>query len=118
MKMTGEMLDDAIRTEFERMLTLTEGSDEYKRAYDRLRSLYTLKIDESKISVDEKIKLTQMLENAKDRKIDVLIKVGEIVVPSVLTLIFVIWGFKFEETGTFTSNVFRIIWSKFKLGKK
>ena len=52
-----------------------------------------------------------------DRVLNVLVKLTEIGVPAIVYNVWMKRGFEFEETGTYCSNTFKNLFSKFKLGK-
>ena len=111
---TRKLLNEEIETEFRNLYTLGAGSEEHAKAVEDLAKLYRLKIDEDKIHVEEDVKLTQTM---KDWWID-LGKMGVEAMGVILPLMFyAAWmrrGFKFEETGTFTSTTFRGLFSRFR----
>ena len=120
------LLDDLNETD------LLLSDEEVERRVDIIERLYKLCLDEKKIEYDHEIALKQqnLAEKAQtndvsnkimeldglrfDTKLDIckeLIKTGAIIT------FYAIWmkqGFKFEETGTYTSQTFRGLFSKFK----
>lgn len=65
-------------------------------------------------SCEEQFKAEQLKEQVKDRYFKVGIAAAEIIIPIVFYGVWLKRGFKFEETGIFTSTTFRSLWSKFK----
>lgn len=113
-----KMLEEEIKTEIQRLSTLTPGSKERIAAVDELSKLYHLKIDEAKSLEDAKVKTDLMSEQAKDRYFKLGIAAAELVIPLVFYSTWMKRGFKFEETGTFTSTTFRGLFNRFKPTKK
>jgi hypothetical protein len=85
--------------------------------------LETRKIDgaEIKNNSDQDLKVKELDMNSKrdielrsDRIIKVITDTAVVVVPIVFYNVWMNKGFKFEETGTYTSNTFKNMFSKFK----
>lgn len=64
-----------------------------------------------------KIEFERDIELRSDRIIKVLVDGATILVPIIFYNVWMNRGFKFEETGTYTSNTFKNLFSKFKPGK-
>lgn len=122
-------LTEEIKEQFDELRALPPGSDERANAVEDLAKLYKLKIEENKADqdyterCDKRIleaeqKLAELNEQAKDRNYRLVVEVGL----GVSYLIFYgIWmkkGFKFEETGTFTSSTFKGLTHLFKPTKR
>lgn len=130
------LLSEEIKTEIEDLSSLEPGSKEKSQAVDDLATLYRLKIEESKAdwdadekynrrimeenqqSVENAQKSEQLSEQVKDRYFKVGIAAAEIVLPLAFYALWMKKGFKFEETGTYTSTTFRGLFSRFKPTKK
>ena len=67
---------------------------------------------------DELIRKEQLAEQVKDRYIRLGIAAAEIILPLMFYSKWMKKGFKFEETGTFTSTTFRGLFNRFKPTKK
>ena len=67
---------------------------------------------------DEDIKRTQISEQIKDRYFKVGIAAAELVIPLVFYGIWMNKGFKFEETGAYTSTTFKGLFNRFRPTKK
>jgi hypothetical protein len=113
-----KMLEEEIQAAIQRLSSLTPGSKERTAAIDELSKLYHLKIDEVKSLEDTKVKKDQMSEEAKDRYFKLGIAAADLIIPLVFYGTWMKKGFKFEETGTFTSTTFRSLFSRFKPTKK
>lgn len=118
---TKELLEEKITEELKSLSNMKMGSDEKIAVVDELTKLYKLKIEEIKTETDLKeidIKEKQLSEQVKDRYFRTGIAAAEIILPLVLYAAFMRKGFKFEETGTYTSTTFRNLLTRFKPSKK
>lgn len=124
-----DLLEEEIKSEIENLSSLNAGSQEHSAAVESLAKLYKLKIEEDKSSMDyyEKeesrntelnIKRNQMDEAVKDRYFRLGIAAAELVLPLMFYGIWMNRGFKFEKDGTYTSQTFRGLFSRFKPTKK
>lgn len=77
-----------------------------------------LKDENSVREHDELIRKEQLAEQVKDRYIRLGIAAAEIILPLIFYSKWMKKGFKFEETGTFTSTTFRGLFNRFKPTKK
>ena len=127
-----EMLNDEIKTTFDKLKSLSEGTKERESAIKDLDTLYQLSLDEEKLDLEAEIKNADRGEASKnaldetrlkeaqfkDQKKDRYFRVGMEAAGIILPLVFYgIWyhdGLKFEETGTFTSATLRGLFSQFK----
>lgn len=131
-KDTKTMLDEEIRSELEKISSLKLGDKEHTAAVDSLATLYKLSIEETEKErefmkrnehdlIEEReleLKNAQLEEQKKDRWWRLGLDAASIVLPLTFYAIWMRRGFKFEETGTFTSTTFRGLFSKFKPTKK
>lgn len=131
-----ELLDKEIADEIRKLSSLSDGSKEKSEAIEDLTKLYRLKIDESKMEwdVDEKysrremeketsakddeFRNIQLNEQVKDRYFRVGIAAAELIIPLIFYGIWMRKGFKFEETGAFTSTTFKGLFNRFRPTKK
>lgn len=67
---------------------------------------------------EQALKEEQLKDQIKDRYVRIGIAAAELVIPLVFYGIWMRKGFKFEQTGTYTSSTFRGLFSKFKPTKK
>ena len=67
---------------------------------------------------DEQFKSCQLNEQMKDRYFKVGIAAAELLIPLMFYGIWMRKGFKFEETGTYTSTTFRGLFNRFRPTKK
>ena len=102
-----ELLSEQIAGEFGDLASLETGSEEHARAVDDLVKLYKLRIDESKADSDT-------AANAKDRYLRLGMEIAGLVLPLVFYAHWMKLGFKFEETGAFTSTTFRGLFNRFR----
>ena len=94
-----DLLDKQIKTEILKLSTLEAGSKDKTTAIDDLAKLHRLKIEE---------------ESRKDRYFRLGVEAAGIILPLIFYGIWLKRGFKFEETGTFTSTTFRSLFNKFR----
>ena len=120
-----ELLEEEIKSEIENLSSLEAGSQQHSAAVESLAKLYKLKIEEDKTSMDyyEKeenrnteidLKRNQMDEAVKDRYFRLGIAAAELILPLMFYGIWMNRGFKFEKDGTYTSQTFRSLVSRFK----
>lgn len=132
----NELLDEEIAAEIQSISEMKDGSTEKSKAISDLATLYKLRIEENKNlwEADEKydrrkmeeeaglrdedIKRTQISEQIKDRYFKVGIAVAELMIPLVFYGIWMNKGFKFEETGAYTSTTFKGLFNRFRPTKK
>lgn len=108
------LLYDEIETLFEKLRTLTPGSDEHKAVTDELAKLMDRAIEIERVNNDCKdkadireneqaLKQQQFEDEKRDRLVKNILTAAGIVLPLIVT----IWGtkvsLKFEEEGTFTT---------------
>jgi hypothetical protein len=135
-KEVRELLEEEIKKEIEELGNFEQGSKEHTAAVENLAKLYRLKIEETKndweidekynrrimdqesSERDEQLKKTQSDEQRRERYFRWGIDVAGIVLPLMFYGTWMRKGFKFEETGTFTSTTFRGLFNCFKPGKK
>ncbi len=124
-----EALEREILQELDDISRFETGSEEKSKAISDLAKLYNLNLDhdgrileENRDSFDESYKEEQMDAEAHHQKIDRWVRIGiagaELVIPLIFSGIWMKRGFKFEETGTYTSNTFKWLFGKFRLAKK
>mgnify|MGYP004671270745 FL=1 len=92
--------------------------DKENRLKDDTIKEQQLKDENSVRERDELIRKDQLVEQVKDRYIRLGIAAAEIILPLIFYSKWMKKGFKFEETGTFTSTTFRGLFNRFKPTKK
>ena len=92
--------------------------DKENRLKDDALKEQQLKDENSVRERDELIRKEQFAEQVKDRYIRLGIAAAEIILPLIFYSKWMKKGFKFEETGTFTSTTFRGLFNRFKPTKK
>ena len=135
-KTIDELLNEEIADEIKALSELEAGSNEKSAAIEDLTKLYKLRIEENKSSwdaddkynrrimdeksndKDDEIKQKQLEEQVKDRYFKVGIAAAELMIPLMFYGIWMRKGFKFEETGTYTSTTFRGLFNRFRPTKK
>jgi len=101
------LLGEEIKTEIRNLSTLEAGSKEKSTAIEDLAKLYRLRIEETKNEWD-------FNEKVKDRYFRLGVEAAAIILPLIFYGIWMRRGFKFEETGTFTSTTFRSLFNRFR----
>lgn len=123
------LLEEEIKAEIKRLGYLESGSQEHTTAVDSLTKLYKLKLEEDKNTyerldkienreIDQESKTAQMAESVKDRYFRFGMAAAELVLPLMFYGVWMRRGFKFEQDGTFTSQTFRGLFSRFRPTKK
>lgn len=92
--------------------------DKENRLKDDAIKEQQLKDENSVREHDELIRKEQLAEQVKDRYIRLGIAAAEIILPLIFYSKWMKKGFKFEETGTFTSTTLRGLFNRFKPTKK
>lgn len=131
-----ELLNEEIAEEIQTLSTLGAGSKEKSTAIEDLTKLYKLRIEENKSeweadekynrrvmedeanTRDDELKQIQIAEQVKDRYFRLGIAAAELMIPLMFYGIWMKKGFKFEETGTYTSTTFRGLFNRFRPTKK
>jgi len=124
-----KLLEEEIKTEIRNLSTLEPGSKEKSTAIEDLAKLYRLRIEETRNEwdfnekyesrdSDMQFKKNQLEEQVKDRYFRLGVEVASIILPLIFYGIWMRKGFKFEETGTFTSTTFRGLFNRFRPTKK
>lgn len=120
-----ELLEEEIKNEIGDLSNLQTGSEEKSKAIEDLARLYKLKIEETKNELDfnENVnsykhdyhfKKDQLAEQVKDRYFRFGVEAAGIILPLIFYAAWMRRGFKFEETGTYTSTTFRGLFNRFK----
>lgn len=118
-----KMLDNEIEAQINIVATSKSDTKERSEAIDDLKELYQLRLEEQKLSL-EHLKLEQSEDKcerekreqteARERIIKLIIAGAEVALPLAFYGVWMAWGFKFEETGSFTSTTFRNLINRFK----
>lgn len=126
------LLDEEIKSQINTISGMDVGDENYSKAVDSLVKLHKLRIEETKSITDsenlaykretdeetcklnEEIRQEQLLEQKKDRYIRIGLDVAGLLVPIMFYSTWMRRGFKFEESGTFTSTTFRGLFGHFK----
>jgi hypothetical protein len=124
-----DLLGEEIKREIRDLSTLEPGSKEKSTAIEDLAKLYRLRIEETRNEwdfnekyesrdSDMQFKKNQLEEQVKDRYFRLGVEAAGIILPLIFYGIWMRKGFKFEETGTFTSTTFRGLFNRFRPTKK
>lgn len=130
------LLDEEIKSQIITISGMNVEDDDYSKAIDSLVKLHKLRIEETKsitdlynqmykrendektCELDEEIRREQLSEQKKERYIRIGLEVAGLLVPIMFYSAWMRKGFKFEETGTFTSTTFRGLFGHFKPTKR
>lgn len=138
-----QVLADEILDQFCNLKNLEPGSKEQQTAVENITKLYKLGLEDVKADTDydeklyrrdvdaqheqdeldkqtreEEFKRNQLSEQTKDRYFRLGIEVAGIILPLMFYASWMKKGFKFEETGTYTSTTFRGLFNRFRPAKK
>ncbi len=124
-----DLLGEVIKTEIRNLSFLEAGSKEKSTAIEDLAKLHKLRIEETRNEwdfkekydaheSDKQFKKAQLEEQVKDRYFRLGVEAAGIILPLIFYGIWMRKGFKFEETGTFTSTTFRGLFNRFRPTKK
>ena len=124
-----KMLDEEIKTEIQALSSLESDSKEKSDAVDNLVKLYKLRIEETRNEwdfgekydareSDKQIKKDQLAEQVKDRYFRLGVEAAGLILPLIFYDVWMRRGFRFEETGTYTSTTFRGLFNRFKPTRK
>ncbi len=121
----SEQLDDVIEKRLKEFDYYDPDSENTKQAVEAIEKLYKLKIEERKVEGElyEKQKTRENEEDVKnkelhEKRVDRWVNGAITVASTAASLVFYgIWmnkGFKFEETGSFTSTTFKGLFNRFR----
>jgi len=128
------MLDGVIETTIQGLNHLSP--DEQTKAIQNLATLHKLRIEEIKAEVDaedkrerregekadrnrdEQVEKHHLSQQVIDRYVNLGITIAELVLPLACYGVWMRKGFKFEETGTYTSATFKNLINRFKPTKR
>ena len=120
-----DLLKEELVNEIQAISSMETGSEEQQRAVDNFSILYKLNLEQEKIDNDidqrekqrdfEYAKEEQRIDEDRERKVEEKknkyiqwgIDIASLVLPLSLYTKWLSKGFKFEQTGTFTSTTFR-----------
>lgn len=115
------LLDEEIVRRLQGLNDLESGSKEIGDAIEDVEHLFKMRVEERKLSNElesnareERDKLVENAARAKDRYIRLGLDVAGLILPLAFYGIWMAKGFKFEESGTFTSTTFRNLFNRFK----
>lgn len=113
-----DLLEEKIKSGIKDLSFLPSGSKEKEAAIDDLVKLYKLRIEETRNESDIQFKKYQLEEQVKDRYFRFGVEAAGIILPLIFYAIWMERGFRFEETGSFTSTTFRGLLNRFRPTKK
>jgi len=117
------LLDGVIETTLQDLEGLSP--DAQSAAIENLATLHKLRIEEIKAEAEAEdkrenvqVKKRQLNEQVIDRYVNLGIAVAELVLPLIFYGVWMGKGFKFEESGTYTSATFKNLFNRFKPTKR
>lgn len=113
MKKINEMFNACIKGQIEELEQMLPG-EEKSRAIEDLVKMYKMKLEEERNDNEFIIQADTLGENVTNQRLRVCIDVASIIVPIVFYGTWMRKGFRFEETGTFTSRTFMNLINRFK----
>lgn len=115
------LLDKEIVRRLKELDGMASGSKEIGVAIEDIEHLCKMRVEEKKLNSElesnaqeERDKLVENAARAKDRYIRLGLDVAGLILPLAFYGIWMYKGFKFEESGTFTSTTFRTLFNRFK----
>lgn len=114
MEKSKRTLDDEIQDLLELLTELDADDEEYAHAVKHLDTLYKLKLEEEKT----KSELSNSKVQNKFRIFGYILEGAGLIIPLIFYGGWMKKGFKFEETGTYTSKTFMNLQHFFKPTKK
>lgn len=115
------LLDNEIVRRLKELDGMASGSKEIGVAIEDIEHLCKMRVEEKKLNSElesnareERDKLVENAARAKDRYIRLGLDVAGLILPLAFYGIWMSKGFKFEESGTFTSTTFRSLFNRFK----
>lgn len=118
MDQTNEMLTRQLNEEIRKLSTMEDGSEEKTATINGINQMYRLKIEEARMNEEVKAQKAEAERQEKFKVVDTALEGARIVVSVsglALSAIFMVKGFKFEQTGTYTSQTFKNLFGKFRL---
>lgn len=123
-----QALADEIFSQLNELSNLEPGSKEQQMVVENVTKLYRLGLEDVKTDTDydekvnrremdtraEQLKRDQLAEQIKDRYFKLGVEVAGIILPLMFYATWMKRGFKFEETGTYTSTTFRGLFNRFR----
>lgn len=109
-----EMLDNELKQQLQDMYLKDPDSEGYTEATERFAKLYKLRIEDKQVDGEIEQKLKQASDGNKDRWVKVVVDGANLLMPLGFYWAWMNKGFKFEETGAFTSTTFRGLFSRFR----
>ena len=98
------LLDDGIERGIDEMFQVPADSPGYQAVTDRVAKLIKLKMEEKQADSEMQLKEKQLAESKKDRYLKLVTDGASIVLPLVVSWVWMGRGLRFEETGAFTSR--------------
>lgn len=111
MNSVKNLLNEEIANAIENLTVLKPGSEEYSSAIESIAKLCKARLDEATYELEQQ-------QQARDRRFKNGMSIAELCVPLIFYAYWLGKGLKFEETGVFTSFIFKNLFTRFKPNKK
>ena len=115
------MLQDEVATAIESLENLSPDSEEYKATTENICKLHKLIMDEGRLELDgesnfydERRKDNSQKDDKKFQYIKFGLEAAGIVLPLMFYAVWMNKGFKFEESGAYTSTTFKGLFNRFR----
>ena len=108
------LLGEEIKSGIRNLSSLPAGSKEKSSAIEDLVKLYKLRMEEKRNELEERDIQMKKEQQIKDRYFKLGVEAAAIILPLIFYGIWMHRGFKFEESGTYTSTTFRNLFNRFK----
>lgn len=113
-KTKKELLEETLKEKIKNLKSISPDSDGYSAEVEAVTKLYKINIEEAEKEREFQMKQTQLSDERKSRYWKMGIDIGGLVLPMVFYGIWMKRGFKFEESGVYTSTTFKNLFSKLK----
>lgn len=113
-----EEICEEILRETEELKNLKQGSEEHSAAVKSVAELYKLELERQKIANEEADTVRENKREKLAHWLQFAVGAAGLIIPQIFYAVWLKKGFKFEETGTFTSQTFRGLIREFRPFKK
>ena len=113
-----ELLEKVIEQQFEDLSSYEPGSKERSDAIDNLIQLYKLRVEETKIKVEESFRESELKSRVKDRKINIGLQIALAMLPLIAYNRWFRLGLKFNETGVIADPLTKNLLSRMLPNRK
>lgn len=112
------LLDQEVETLIEKLKDCEQKPQERGELIQDIKELHKLRVDEIRLFKETENTESESKNQWIDRYIRVGVAAAELIIPLIFYGCWMRRGFKFEETGTYTSSTFRNLYNHFHPKKK